>query len=78
MLTQEFLDLVRCPLDPGNTRLELAEDGGALVCQRCRLRYPIKDGIPSLLPEEAQLPPGCPSFDALPCRQPAPSPGAAT
>jgi uncharacterized protein YbaR (Trm112 family) len=77
MVTQEFVDLLRCPLDPSNTRLELAEDGGALVCQRCRLRYPIKDGdIPSLLPEEAQLPAGCASLEALPCRQPAPpSPG---
>jgi uncharacterized protein YbaR (Trm112 family) len=73
MVTQEFLDLLRCPLDPSNSRLDLVGDG--LVCQRCRLKYPVKDGIPSMLPEEAELPPGCPSLDALPCRQPAPAPG---
>jgi uncharacterized protein YbaR (Trm112 family) len=67
MVDPEFLDLLRCPLDPANTRLDLA--GDALVCRRCRLEYPIKDGIPSLLPEEAKLPPGCSSLDALPCKQ---------
>jgi uncharacterized protein YbaR (Trm112 family) len=68
MLKQDFLDMLRCPLDPTNTRLDQA--GDSLVCQRCRLRYPIKDGIPSLIPEEAELPPGCASFESLPCRQP--------
>jgi uncharacterized protein YbaR (Trm112 family) len=72
MVTQEFLDMLRCPLDPGHARLDLVDDG--LVCQRCRLRYPVKDGIASMLPEEAQLPPGCASLDALPCRQPASTP----
>jgi uncharacterized protein YbaR (Trm112 family) len=71
MVTQEFLDMLRCPLDPVNGRLELV--GEALVCQRCRLRYPVKDGIPSMLPEEAELPAGCASLDALPCRQQTPA-----
>jgi uncharacterized protein YbaR (Trm112 family) len=66
MVTQEFLDMLRCPLDPSNTRLDLV--GDALVCQRCRLRYPIKDGIPCMLPEEAELPPRCTSLDSLPCK----------
>jgi uncharacterized protein YbaR (Trm112 family) len=70
MVTQEFLDMLRCPLDPANTRLDLV--GEALVCQRCRLEYPIKDGIPSMLPEEAKLPPSCASLEALPCKQAAP------
>jgi uncharacterized protein YbaR (Trm112 family) len=67
MLKPEFLDMLRCPLDPANSRLDQVDD--SLVCQRCRLRYPIKDGIPSLIPEEAELPPGCASLDNLPCRQ---------
>ncbi len=67
MVTQEFLDMLRCPLDPGHTRLDLVPDG--LVCQRCRLKYLVKDGIPCMLPEEAELPAGCASLDALPCRQ---------
>jgi uncharacterized protein len=67
MLTQESLDIFRCPLDPSGSRLELVDE--ALICQRCRLRFPIKDDIPRLVPEEAELPPGCASLDSLPCRQ---------
>ncbi len=67
MVKQEFLDMLRCPLDPANGRLE--QVGDTLICLRCRLRYRVKDGIPSMLPEEAELPPGCASLDALPCRQ---------
>jgi uncharacterized protein YbaR (Trm112 family) len=72
MLGKDFLDILRCPLDPAHAA-RLDEEGDALVCQRCRLRYPIREGIPCMLPEEAQLPPGCDSLSALPCQQqPAP------
>jgi uncharacterized protein YbaR (Trm112 family) len=73
MISQEFLDMLRCPLDPSHTRLEQGDN--CLVCQRCRLRFPIKEGIPCLLVEEAELPAGCGSLDALPCRQAAVTPG---
>lgn len=57
----------RCPLDP-NSVLDAIDD--QLVCQRCRLAYPVYDGvIPRLLPEEATLPPGCASLDDLPCQR---------
>jgi len=67
MITEELLNILRCPYDPGHTRLELAD--GALVCTRCRLRFPVKEGIPCLLVEEAELPPGCTSLDELPCQR---------
>jgi hypothetical protein len=67
MISPEFLDLLRCPLDPNNTRLELVEN--ALICQRCRLKFAIKEGIPSLLVEDAELPLGCQSLKDLPCQQ---------
>jgi uncharacterized protein YbaR (Trm112 family) len=67
-ISKELLDILRCPLDPGHTtRLDQEADG--LVCQRCRLKFPIKDGIPCMLIEEAQLPPGAASLQALPCQQ---------
>jgi uncharacterized protein YbaR (Trm112 family) len=69
----QFLDILRCPLDPAHTRLEPSPSHDGLVCQRCRLVYPVREGIPCLLPEEAALPPGCDSLSALPCRQ-APAP----
>jgi uncharacterized protein YbaR (Trm112 family) len=77
MISQELLDILRCPMDPARVaRLEPAD--GALVCTRCRLRFPVREGIPCMLVEEAELPPGCGSADELPCRhdQPASAPPA--
>jgi uncharacterized protein len=67
MISQELLDLLRCPLDPSHTRLDAAADG--LLCQRCRLKFPIKEGIPCMLVEDAILPDGCASVQALPCQK---------
>ena len=72
MISQQFLDMLRCPLDPAHTRLE--EAAGGLVCQRCRLKYFIREGIPCMLPEEAELPPGYDGLGALPCQQSASTP----
>jgi uncharacterized protein YbaR (Trm112 family) len=68
MISQELLEMLRCPMDHGQSRLEAAADG--LVCQRCRLKFRVKDGIPCMLVEEAELPPGCDGLSALPCQQP--------
>lgn len=67
MVNPQLLDLLRCPLDPSGARLEQTADG--LACQRCRLVFPVREGIPCMLPEEATLPPGCKSLDELPCKQ---------
>jgi uncharacterized protein YbaR (Trm112 family) len=67
MLSEELLDILRCPMDPSRTRLALQD--GHLVCQRCALRFKIKDGFPVLIVEEAELPPGVDSLSALPCQQ---------
>lgn len=77
MISQELLDILRCPLDPTRTA-RLEQDGDGLVCQRCRLRYPIKEGLPCMLVEDAQLPPGASSLQALPCQQTPVEPGAKT
>ena len=66
MISQNLLDILRCPLDPSHTRLSL--EGDALFCQRCRLKFAIKDGFPNMVIEEAQLPPGCESISQLPCQ----------
>jgi uncharacterized protein YbaR (Trm112 family) len=68
MISKELLDILRCPLDPARqARLDQEADG--LLCQRCRLRFPIKEGLPCMLVEEAELPPGTSSLQALPCQQ---------
>jgi 3-dehydroquinate dehydratase-2 len=45
----QYLRIVCCPACEG--RPELHADGDALVCRECGTRYPVTDGIPSLLAE---------------------------
>lgn len=66
MVNPQLLDLLRCPLDTSSALEETAE---GLACRRCRLVYPVREGIPCMLPEEAALPAGCKSLDELPCKQ---------
>ena len=74
MVSKELLIILRCPLDPTRSaRLEEEADG--LVCQRCRLKFPIKEGLPCMLVEDAILPPGASSLQALPCQQTPVAPG---
>ena len=66
MISPELLEKLRCPMDPRDHRLSLEQD--RLVCQHCGLKFRIKDGLPNMVVEEAELPPGCPSLDRLPCQ----------
>jgi hypothetical protein len=68
MINQRLLDILRCPMDPRRTT-RLALDKERLICQQCALAFRIKDGLPVLVVEEAELPPGCPSLDQLPCQR---------
>jgi uncharacterized protein YbaR (Trm112 family) len=56
-----LLSILRCPL----TRSALRQDGDFLVAEVGGLRYPVREGIPVMLVEEAQLPPGVESLDAF-------------
>ena len=67
MISPDLLEILRCPMDPSHTRLTL--DGDRLICQRCALKFKIKDGFPVLVVEEAELPAGCDSLDVLPCQR---------
>ncbi|MGB0766712.1 MAG: Trm112 family protein [Phycisphaeraceae bacterium] len=61
-LDPEVLKLLRCPL----TRSALTQVDGELVAEEpagAGLRYPIREGIPVLLMEEATLPEGVESLD---------------
>jgi len=69
MLRPEHVEQLRCPLDPSQTRLELCDDATALLCQRCRVKFPVREGIPALLVEEAELPPGVAAVADLPCQR---------
>ena len=49
-IDKKLLDILVCPVSKGP--LEQFDD--ELVCQTSKLAYPIKDGIPVMLPEEAR------------------------
>ena len=57
----ELLDLLRCPL----TRSRLRQEGDWLIAEVGGLSYPVREGLPVMLIEEAKLPPGVESLDAL-------------
>jgi len=50
-ISKELLDILACPKCKGDIRLTSKKDG--LVCEKCRLVYLIKDGIPIMLIDEA-------------------------
>jgi len=50
-LGQELLKILACPKCKGDVSLTDKEDG--LCCKKCKLMYPVKDGIPIMLIEEA-------------------------
>lgn len=58
-LDPDLLKILICPL----TRSKLRLEGDELVGEIGGLRYPIRDGIPVLLIEEAAMPPGIASLD---------------
>lgn len=51
-ISRELLEILACPKCKGCVRLR--EDGGAIVCEACRLAYPVRDDIPVMLIDEAE------------------------
>jgi hypothetical protein len=50
-ISKELLEILACPKCKGEVVLTGAGDG--LVCNACKLQYPIKDDIPVMLIDEA-------------------------
>jgi uncharacterized protein YbaR (Trm112 family) len=50
-ISRELLEILACPKCKGEVHLNEGQDG--LVCEACRLLYPIKDDIPVMLIDEA-------------------------
>jgi len=50
-IKQELLDILACPKCKGDIRLD--EGGQWLICDACRIKYEIRDGIPIMLIDEA-------------------------
>ena len=66
-IPQALLSVMCCPL----TRSPLHQEGDFLVAEEpngAGLRYPIRDGIPVMLIDEAELPEGVDSIDEFKAR----------
>ncbi len=50
-VNKELLDILACPKCKGNVHLNEKEDG--IICDSCKLMYPIRDDIPIMLIDEA-------------------------
>jgi len=51
-LDPAFIALMACPVCRGGLRLDEAK--AELVCDACDCAYPVRDGIPDLLPESGR------------------------
>lgn len=51
-IPQQLLEILVCPKCRGE--LEYRESEPSLVCHQCKLKYPVRDGIPIMLIDEAQ------------------------
>jgi uncharacterized protein YbaR (Trm112 family) len=62
-ISPDLLAILVCPMGKSDLSLE----GDKLICKRCGPVFRVIDGIPNMLIEEAELPPGIRSIDELPC-----------
>lgn len=53
-LDPELLDILVCPNDRGD--VEYREEEQVIMCTKCGYRYPVRDGIPVMLLDEAEKP----------------------
>ena len=49
-IPRELLDILVCPVDKAKVR----QDGARLICDECGRAYPVRDGIPVMLVDEAE------------------------
>ena len=51
-MKKELLDIICCPVDKADLKYDKKKQ--TLTCKKCKYKYPIKDGIPILLPPKLQ------------------------
>ena len=50
MLNKELLEILACPI----CKKSIKEEGNELICANCKKAYPVRDGIPVMLIDEAR------------------------
>ncbi len=58
MIDKELLEILACPKCKSDVRLDEAAQRIVCTSSSCGLRYPIRDGIPVMLIDEAEGGPG--------------------
>lgn len=62
-LSTKLLEILVCPLC--KEQVCEVETGNCLECEACQLRFPVQDGIPVMLVEEAQKMVSAPQVNPL-------------
>ena len=52
MIDKELLNILACPV----CKSDVIQNGDFIVCSKCGRQYPVKDGIPVMLADEAVMP----------------------
>ena len=50
MIDRQLLDILACP----DCKADVKEKDGKIVCVKCGKKYPIRDGVPVMLIDEAE------------------------
>ncbi len=50
MIDKDLLDILACPACKG----DVVEQGNKIICKKCGKKYPVRDGIPVMLIDEAE------------------------
>ncbi|MDY3563613.1 hypothetical protein R5W23_005227 [Gemmata sp. JC673] len=67
-MDEAFLAQLRCPLDP-ERQANLVREEQQIRCTGCHVHFPVKQGLPVLVPDEAELPVGMRELSQLPCQR---------
>jgi len=54
MIDKDLLKILACPACKGEVELK----DNKIICKKCGLKYPVREGIPIMLVEEAEKPKG--------------------
>jgi len=54
MLDKQLMEIIACPKCTRRGSLEYNQSKNSLVCKDCKLSYPVRDGIPVMLIDEAE------------------------
>jgi len=54
MIDKKLLEILACPACKGE--IDYKQEKEKLICKKCGRRYPIRENIPVMLIEEAELP----------------------